>query len=118
MIELAGWTDTSCGGSKVSNMLKSPRAGLLFIQLGASPKRLRVNGRCDLIETDTPKGQKLIVQLEADEIFPNCPRYIPELSKEAPSPYLPDASGTGVKPNWKNLPNLRDNLPKNDPHRD
>lgn len=114
------WTDLD-GNSmyrSLGNMLKSPRAGLLFIQLGASPKRLRVNGRCDLIETDTPKGQKLIVRLEADEIFPNCPRYIPELSKEAPSPYLPDASGTGAKPNWKNFPNLRDNLPKNDPHRD
>ncbi|WP_137703035.1 pyridoxamine 5'-phosphate oxidase family protein [Marimonas lutisalis] len=114
------WTDTD-GNSQyrsLGNILKSPRAGLLFIRFGPEAQRLRVNGNCTLAEVETPLGPKLRVTLEADEIFPNCPRYIPDLAGGAPSPYLPDETGMGKKPWWKDLEPLRDALPENDPHRD
>ena len=101
----------------LGNALKSPRVGLLFIEFGAQPKRLRVNGVCALVDGLTSDGHKMIVQVEADEIFPNCPRYIPDLTKAAASSYIPDESGVSVKPDWKNAEDLCEALPKNDPHR-
>jgi hypothetical protein len=101
----------------LGNMVKSPHAGLLFIRFGSAPKRLRVNGTCELSDRQTPEGPKLTIRLQADEIFPNCPRYIPDLSKVAASPYLPDENGAGAKPNWKDAEDLKSSLPKNDPHR-
>lgn len=101
----------------LGNILKSPRIGLLFIQFGEKPKRLRVNGSCTLEHPRHDSKSKLIVRMTADEIFPNCPRYIPDLTKQAASPYLPDESGIGAKPEWKNAEDLSSSLPKNDPHR-
>lgn len=102
----------------LGNIVKSPRVGMLFIQFGENPKRLRVNGLCELLDGQTSNGVRLTVRLVADEIFPNCPRYIPSLTRSAPSPYLPDASGVGIKPRWKDAEDLRDSLPEDDPHRD
>lgn len=101
----------------LGNALKSPRVGLLFIEFGAQPKRLRVNGDCTLIEKPTPDGHKMTVQVNADEIFPNCPRYIPDLVKAAASPFIPDEAGESRKPDWKNAEDLREALPEDDPHR-
>jgi len=101
----------------LGNMMKSPRVGLLFIRFGSELKRLRVNGVCELVERETGIGPKFLIRLQATEIFPNCSRYIPDLAGNAPSPYLPDESGMGRKPAWKDLEFLRDTLPENDPHR-
>lgn len=97
----------------LGNLARSPRAGLLFIRFGEKPTRLRVNGSCELIET---AGAKLRVRLHADEIFPNCPRYIPDLGKGVPSPYVTDGSDIGPKPGWKARPELSAYLPADDPH--
>lgn len=102
----------------LGNALKSPRIGLLFIQFGAQPKRLRVNGICSLVDGPTPEGHKMIVRVNADEIFPNCPRYIPDLAKSAPSSFIPDETGLSAKPDWKNAEDLCESLPEDDPHRD
>lgn len=113
------WTDLD-GNSmyrSMGNILRSGRAGLLFLRFGDDPRRLRVNGSCRLVDTDTPTGTKLTVHLTAEEIFPNCPRYIPDLQHAAESPFLPDETGVGRKPEWKSFDNLRDALPENDPHR-
>ncbi|SHF56162.1 hypothetical protein EDD52_1583 [Primorskyibacter sedentarius] len=101
----------------LGNALKSPRIGLLFIEFGAQPKRLRVNGTCALVDGPTPEGYKMIVRVDADEIFPNCPRYIPDLAKAAASPFIPDETGSSAKPDWKNAEDLCEALPENDPHR-
>ena len=101
----------------LGNILKSPRIGILFIQFGANPRRLRINGKCTLADR-AEKNPKLIVKMEADEIFPNCPRYVPDLSNNNPSPYLPNANGVGPKPKWKSFEFLRNILPEHDPHKD
>lgn len=101
----------------LGNALKSPRIGLLFIRFGPEPKRLRVNGDASLHQGAPADGGKMIVRLEADEIFPNCPRYIPDLQYVAPSPHIPDASGPGAKPDWKDAPDLSPALPEDDPHK-
>lgn len=101
----------------LGNALKSPRIGLLFIEFGTQPKRLRVNGVCALVYGPTGQGHKMTVRVKADEIFPNCPRYIPNLTKAAASSFIPDETDASAKPDWKNAEDLRDALPADDPHR-
>ena len=101
----------------LGNLRGTPRAGLLFLRFGPDPARLRVNGAVSLEEVAAPGGPRLQVTLEAEEIFPNCPRYIPDLAAGAPSPYHPGPEAPGAKPDWKERDYIRDILPEGDPHR-
>jgi len=98
----------------LGNLARSPRAGLLFIRFGEAPARLRVNGESELAETSEGK---LMIRLHVDEIFPNCPRYIPDLASGTQSPYTAGDGDVGPKPDWKDMPGIAENLPHNDPHR-
>lgn len=105
----------------LGNLLRSPMVGLLFIRFDAETYRLRVNGRAELLDAhprlaDYP-GAKVMVRLEAREIFPNCPRYIPDLEAGRPSPYLPQAGEPLPKPQWKDRDYIVPILPDHDPHR-
>lgn len=114
------WSDLD-GNSmyrSLGNVLRSPRVGLLFIRFGPRPERLRVNGTCSLRDGPAETGHRTIATVEADQIFPNCPRCIPDLTRQAPSPWLPDDTGVGPRPDWKDAEDLRDALPADDPHRD
>ena len=105
----------------LGNILGSPNVGLLFMRFGGRSDRLRVNGRAEILYEHPRlagfKGAKMMVRLEAREIFPNCPRYIPDLAAGTASPYLPGASGPGEKPAWKDRDYIRPILPGDDPHR-
>ena len=71
----------------------------------------------DMSATEMISSIGITALLEAQEIFPNCPRYIPDLARQAASDFLPDDSGVGKKPPWKSFDGLRDALPENDPHK-
>jgi hypothetical protein len=55
------------------------------------------------------------------EIFPNCPRYIPDLmgaSATVPAnPFVPRPGYEPPAPEWKSRDYLKDVLSKHDPHR-
>ena len=63
----------------LGNILVNPYVGMLFIDF-ESPKRLRVNGRASVREDDPLLaefvGAQIIVRVQAEVIFPNCPRYV------------------------------------------
>ena len=64
----------------LGNILANPGVGLLFIDMGEKPRRLRVNGTAS-VSRDDPlmqrfAGAQLLVRVQARAIFPNCPRYI------------------------------------------
>src|SRR5678815_2707992 len=64
----------------LGNILVNPAIGLLFIDMGEKPRRLRVNGTAS-ISRDDPlmrsfPGAQLLVRVRAQAVFPNCPRYI------------------------------------------
>ncbi|MEO0820163.1 MAG: pyridoxamine 5'-phosphate oxidase family protein [Pseudomonadota bacterium] len=104
----------------LGNIRGSGKAGLLFIRLDGAAERLRINGRADLLYdhpwlADYP-GAKLVIRLEATEIFPNCPRYIPDLRAGRASEYLPEAGRALAKPGWKDRDYIRDILSETDPH--
>ncbi len=64
----------------------------------------------DPLLRDFPGGQ-LLVRVRPLHIFPNCPRYIPDLAAGAPSPYTPRPGSVPPEPEWKSRPVLRDVVP-------
>ena len=96
----------------LGNLGVNPNVGLLFIALHDKPKRLRVNGTASVSRNDpllaTTVGAQLIVRVKARAIFPNCPRYIPQLQLVEPSQYTPKAGTDPVEPGWKGFSDFKD----------
>jgi len=98
----------------LGNILVNPNVGLLFIDLHEKPRRLRVNGTAT-VNRDDPLlahtvGAQMIVRVQARAIFPNCPRYIPQLALTAPSIYPPRAGCDLPEPKWKSFPDFKDHM--------
>ena len=99
----------------LGNIRVNPQVGLLFITLGPKPQRLRVNGRASL-HLDDPDmkafpGAQMIVRVVPEHIFPNCPRYIPDLENHKSSDYLPADGVTPKEPGWKGFDAFKDVVP-------
>ena len=98
----------------LGNVLVNPAVGLLFIDF-ETPRRLRVNGRASLSADDPllPEfvGAKLIVRVQAEAIFPNCPRYIHKTTLVETSIYTPCEGKVPPVPGWKKQPAFREVLP-------
>ncbi|MDX2155127.1 MAG: pyridoxamine 5'-phosphate oxidase family protein [Hyphomicrobiaceae bacterium] len=99
----------------LGNIEVNPHVGLLFIAMGEKPKRLRVNGRASLHFEDElaagMPGAQLVVRVVPEHIFPNCPRYIPDLDRKQPSEYLPAAGVAPKEPAWKGFDAFKDVVP-------
>jgi predicted pyridoxine 5'-phosphate oxidase superfamily flavin-nucleotide-binding protein len=103
----------------LGNMRSNPHVGLLFIAMSERPKRLRVSGTAepsfdDKLLAEFPGGQ-LLVRIRPTHVFPNCPRYIPDMKLEAASVYVPDAGCAPVEPAWKGFPEFKDVVPVRKP---
>ena len=96
----------------LGNLLVNPNIGLLFIAMTDKPKRLRVNGSARVSDRDPLLGEtvgaQLIVRVEARAIFPNCPRYIPNLQMVSPSIYTPQPKCEPPEPAWKSFDSFKD----------
>ena len=96
----------------LGNALVNPNIGMLFIAMHGKPKRLRVNGRATVRDDDPllteTVGSQLIVRVTARAIFPNCPRYIPNMQLTEPSIYAPRAGHETPEPAWKCFDILKD----------
>jgi predicted pyridoxine 5'-phosphate oxidase superfamily flavin-nucleotide-binding protein len=95
----------------LGNILVNPAVGLLFIDMGEKPRRLRVNGRAS-VSRDDPlmrrfAGAQLLVRVKARAIFPNCPRYIVTPGTE-PSKYAPRPDYQPPEPAWKGFDDFKD----------
>ena len=100
----------------LGNIAANPHVGLLFISMGQQPRRLRVNGDAEVL-WDDPRmaaipGAQLLVRVRPVDIFPNCPRYIPSMETETPSPYAPAADQTPLEPTWKSFEVFKDVVPE------
>src|SRR6266513_6174941 len=88
----------------LGNILVNPYVGMLLIDF-ESPKRLRVNGRASVLEDDPLLaefvGAQVIVRVQAEVIFPNCPRYVHKMQVVEESPYAPCEGHTPPVPEWK-----------------
>jgi predicted pyridoxine 5'-phosphate oxidase superfamily flavin-nucleotide-binding protein len=96
----------------LGNVMVNPNVGLLFIAMHGTPRRLRVNGTARVRDDDPllkeTVGAQLIVRLEARAIFPNCPRYIPEMQMTGPSIYTPRPQCDPPEPAWKSFDIFKD----------
>jgi len=85
------------------------------------PKRLRVNGTATVSADDGAMGlfpgAQLVVRVTPRQIFPNCPRYIPQMQLVEPSAYVPRAGCEAPVPGWKTRPHFNEVLPVGDPAR-
>lgn len=105
--DLLVWPDYDGNGmfKSLGNISLNPFVGLLFIRMGETPKRLRVNGRAEVVLEDPLMrefvGAQALVRVTPIDIFPNCPRYIPDLATGKPSPYVPRDDRPPLEPVWK-----------------
>ena len=100
----------------LGNVVVNPGVGLLFIDMGEKPRRLRVNGTAS-VSRDDPlmqrfAGAQLLVRVQVRAIFPNCPRYIHRMQMVEPSPYVPEAGRATPVPGWKRSETFKDYLPR------
>ena len=103
----------------LGNIRSNPSVGLLFIAMSERPKRLRVSGTAELafddpLLADFPGGQ-MLVRIRPTHVFPNCPRYIPDMKLETPSAYVPEVGCAPVEPAWKRSPEFKDVVPARKP---
>jgi predicted pyridoxine 5'-phosphate oxidase superfamily flavin-nucleotide-binding protein len=99
----------------LGNIRINPHVGLLFIDMGAAPKRLRVNGGARLVFDDplmkTFPGAQGLIRVAAEHIFPNCPRNIPDMATGKVSIYAPREGVAPVEPAWKGFDVFKDVVP-------
>lgn len=99
----------------LGNIAANPHVGLLFISMGDQPRRLRVNGDAEILRDDPRMagmpGAQMLVRVRPADIFPNCPRYIPSMGNETPSPYAPKADESPLEPTWKSFEIFKDVVP-------
>jgi uncharacterized protein len=105
----------------LGNMLVNPKVGLLFIDF-ERPRRLRVQGRAS-VQRDGPlldgfAGAQCVVRVSAEQIFPNCPRYIHRMQRLDISENAPCANHTPPVAAWKRMEMFRDVLPHGDAAQD
>jgi predicted pyridoxine 5'-phosphate oxidase superfamily flavin-nucleotide-binding protein len=103
------------------NLLVNAQVGLLFIDFEGR-RRMRLNGvasvdRDDPLLAEYPEAQ-LIVRVRAEEVFPNCPRYIHEYRLVKRSRFVPKEECDTPVPAWKRREWARDALSANDPAND
>ena len=96
----------------LGNILVNPSVGLLFIDMGEKPRRMRVNGEAS-VSYDDPlmqrfAGAQLLVRVKARAIFPNCPRYIVTPGSAAASKYAPRPGHEPPEPAWKAFDDFKD----------
>lgn len=100
------WFDGNGMFYSAGNIAENGKVGLLFIDF-TTPNRLRVQGEAKILRDPRSlarcPGAQFLVQVEAETIWVNCPRYIHRYEKIADSKYVPDASGASPLPGWKRL---------------
>ena len=103
------------------NIFKNPNVGLLFINFDGESRRIRINGYATIHHDNKTLnkhfGAKFVIRIKC-EIYPNCPRYIPNLDTKKPSVYVPrEGQSTPPAPEWKEREYIKNILPKDDPHK-
>src|SRR5688500_10455431 len=99
----------------LGNIAANPQVGILFIAMGEAPKRLRVNGRAEVVRDDPLideiPGAQLRVKVTPEAIFPNGPPYVPNLQLVEASPYVPEAAKAPLEPKGKSFEMFADVVP-------
>lgn len=86
------------------NILTQPKVGMLFIDW-ENQWRMRLNGTASIDFADPLiaefPGATFVVRVRAEEVFPNCPRYIHKMQLVERSVFVPTAACEPPDPDWK-----------------
>jgi len=104
----------------MGNLQVNHAVGLLFIDFERQ-RRMRIDGTATVRPDDEllasyPEAQ-FVVRVEAQRIYPNCPRYIHHYALVERSKFVPHARQATPIPPWKQSEWAADVLPANDPAR-
>lgn len=104
----------------MGNVSAARHVGLLFIDF-EHQRRMRVDGTAELRHDDPllaryPEAQ-FVVRVQAERIYPNCPRYIHKYQLVERSAFVPRVGSATPIPGWKQTEWARDVLPGGDPAR-
>ena len=95
------------------NIIETGKVGLLFIDF-QNQWRMRLNGTASIDFDDPMRAQwpeaQFVVRVRAEEIFPNCPRYIHKMEVVERSVFVPQAGCETPDPDWKDY--FEDALPE------
>jgi len=104
----------------MGNIASSTNVGMLFIDF-ESPRRLRVQGRAGIVESDALlreyPGARYLISVAAEQVFVNCGRYIHKATGRTLSPHVPTESGKQPFPQWKRIDILAETLSDDDKRR-
>jgi uncharacterized protein len=86
------------------NIIETGKVGMLFIDF-QNQYRMRLNGTAtvefdDPLQGEWPEAQ-FVVRVRAEEVFPNCPRYIHKMELVERSVFVPQAGCETPEPGWK-----------------
>ncbi|MEP6871722.1 MAG: pyridoxamine 5'-phosphate oxidase family protein [Anaerolineaceae bacterium] len=100
------------------NILTNPKVGMLFIDW-ENQWRMRLNGTASIDFTDPLQSEwpeaMFVVRVRAEEVFPNCPRYIHKMQLVERSGFVPKAECQTPEPDWKD--HFEESLPNNQQER-
>jgi len=95
------------------NIIETGRVGLLFIDF-QNQWRMRLNGTASIDFDDPLRGEwpeaQFVVRVRAQEVFPNCPRYIHKMEVVERSVFVPKSGCETPDPDWKDY--FEDALPE------
>lgn len=98
----------------LGSISEEPRVGLLFVD-HAHPNRMRLQGRAHLLQEPELlagfEGAQLVVRIEVERVWPNCPRYVHRRELVELSPHSPATGHVPPVPEWKEMDVFREVLP-------
>ena len=101
----------------MGNISATNQVGLLLIDF-ETPHRMRIQGKAMVNQSDPLleefPGANLIVRVEIEKTWINCPRYIPTYKKIASSKYIPRTDGSAPIAAWKKIEEVKEVLPPAD----
>jgi len=104
----------------LGNIASNPNIGMLFMKFGAEEGqgalflRVRINGQA-VVHDDHPAlaqypGAHRVVEVNVQHVYPNCPRYVPQMEQIAPSRHIPQPDQDQPVPEWKKIPPIAELL--------
>lgn len=94
------------------NIIETGKVGLLFIDF-QNQWRIRLNGTASIDFNDPLAGEwpgaQFVVRVAAEEVFPNCQRYIHKMETVERSVFVPHSDTPAPDPDWKD--HFEDALP-------
>lgn len=86
------------------NIIETGKVGMLFIDF-QNQGRVRLNGTASIDFNDPLLGAwpeaQFVVRVKAEEVFPNCPRYIHKMELVERSVHVPQAGRETPDADWK-----------------